>query len=354
MKPDWRKKRRLCLWAVLILSVMLPVKAWASDITYSFGTEPSITKTIRWSISSGADEYRYTSGSMDEFGYDQAAYAGSGSGASITVEENGNYTLYAKKDGKVYYVQIPITSIDRTPPQINITDIVSTSDRHVSVFYEIEDYFGVQEVRYKKGKASEAEYSSATVVHGGVIENLEDGTYTVFAMDLAGNVSVYTMAVASDYRETESSSYESTEWAKTDLWTEPAKTPPTTAPTETEPEEPPTSAPPETSPPTETSPPPETNPPPEESSRPTRPDHPGRETPGRVPEETPEASIIPTNPTVPTTAPPIERYPQTGTPQIVNILQAAAVAICGIMGIVLLVFARKRERGTGPGDDKEI
>lgn len=286
----------LCLAVFLSLTLQVTA-AYASEITYEFETEPSVKKTVRWSLEGGADEYRYLSGGGDEADYGQAKGAGGGREASAAITENGTYTLYAKKGKDIYYVQIPVTTVDHTPPQINITDIVSTADNLVSVYYDIEDYFGVLEVRYIKGQASKSDYSSATIVHGCVIADIPNGTYTVFAKDVAGNLSLYTMTVQSDYSESQSSSeyqseesaYESTEWAKTDLWTEPRPTQPTT-PAETEP--PPTETPPETTTPAET----ET--PPAHTSPPDNPDHPGVEIP-KEPEGGPPPQTIPVNPTVP-------------------------------------------------------
>lgn len=352
-KPNIKKP---IIWMALLFSVLWRGTAYADDITYSFETEPSMTKTIRWSLEGGADEYRFISGSSDEGGYGEADRAGSGGAASVTVKDNGNYTLYARKGEEIYYVQVPITTVDRTPPQINITNIESTSEKHVSVFYEIEDYYGVREVRFIAGQASESAYSTASVVHGGVIENLLDGVYTLFAKDLAGNISVYTMAVSSDYNKTESSSvyqsesstHESTEWAKTDLWVEPTKPAPTKGPEPTTSPEPTptpeTTYPEETVPssnPTEPEPTPTTNPPELETPEPV--------TEGNTPEEP-----IPTNPIVPSTAPPVERFPQTGSFPIVRLARAAAVAGLGVLGAAALLVGRIRRRKPGEkGPDEE-
>lgn len=344
-KNLYHKFTALCIAA--FLSLTLQVTAYAEEITYEFETEPSIKKTVRWSLEGGADEYRYLFGGGDEADYSQAKGAGGGREASATITENGTYTLYAKKGEVIYYVQIPVATVDHTPPQINITDIVSTSDNLVSVYYDIDDYFGVSEVRYIKGQASESEYSSASAVQGGVIADIPNGTYTVFAKDIAGNISVYTMAVQSDYSESQSSSeyqsetstYESTEWAKTDLWTEPRPTQPTT-PTETEP--------PPTEPTTETTSPPGTETPPDSTSPPDYPKHPREETP-KEPEGGPPPQTIPVNPTVPSVPPPIERFPQTGSIKTVRTAKQLLVISMAAIGLLLVLIGRRRTRGGKEG-----
>lgn len=348
-KSSYHRVTSICL--AVFVSLILPLTAFADEITFDFETKPSVKKTVRWSLEGGADEYRFLAGGGNEEDYSQAKKAGGGREASATITENGNYTLYAKKGEDIYYVQIPVTTVDHTPPQINITDIVSTADNLVSVYYDIEDYYGVEEVRYMKGQASKSDYASASVVHGGVIADISNGTYTVFAKDLAGNISVYTMTVKSDYSEsqssseyqTESSAHESTEWAKTDLWVEPRPTQPTT-PAETEP--PPTESTPETTSPAETEPPPETTAPPD------RPENPGKETPTE-PEGGPPPQTIPVNPTVPSVPPPVERFPQTGSLKTERMANAVFLSGIAAIGTVLILIGRRRKTHSGEEEGKD-
>lgn len=337
----------------LLFTVLSATMAYAGEISVDFPKEPTVTKTVKWGVSGGAEEYRYLPGAHGEEGFAEAESAGGGSQASITVDENGSYTLYAKTGDKIYYIQIPITTIDHNPPTIRITDIISTSDLRISVFYEIDDYYGVKEVRYRSGNVPESGFSSAKPVSGGVIEGLTEGTYTLYAQDLAGNITTYSMAVTSDYSETQWSSeyetsyetHESTEWDKSDLWVEPSATRPTEPPPET--------MPPETTPPEsqETTTEEETT---DKESRPheppTRPEPPGY----REPSVPPGTSPVPTNPVVPPANPPIERFPQTGSMASERLMKTGAVLGLCILGGGLLLYGRYRGmKGLGKEDDEK-
>lgn len=336
------KKKKLAAALVgAIFTLVSTLVSFAGEVTYSFPAEPAVTKTIRFQLEGGAEEYRFRKGAAGEDGFSGAKKAGSGSGAEITVEENGVYTLYAKQDENIYYVQVPVTTVDHTPPTIRVTDIISTDEKRVSVYYEVDDYYGVEEVRYIRGNVPASGYSQATVTSGGVIEDLQEGTYTLFARDLAGNITVYAMAVTCDYSETEQSSqyeskseaYESTEWAKSDLWVEPSTTivpetpssePPTTEPDSTTPEEPVTY--------------------PEKTT--------GWE-PETEPEETFPPEPVPTNPTEPPSKPPVERYPQTGSLLTGRLCRAFAITFLFIAGCSLLILGRSIHMHEKGGEGEE-
>lgn len=294
--------------------------AYGGEITVDYPKEPTITKTVRWSLVGGADEYRFLAGGHGEDDFAQAEAAGSGEQASAMVDESGTYTLYARKEENIYFVQIPITTIDHTPPTIRITDILSTSEKHISVYYEIDDYYGVNEVRYKNGKVPESDFPSAAIATGGVIEGLTEGTYTLFAKDLAGNITTYSMAVTNDYTESQWSTeyeshhevHESTEWAKSDLWVEPSSEPVTMEKHETP------------------------------APEPTQ-----EETGTHVPAS---SEHIPTNPVMPAQTPPIERYPQTGSTMAQRLLRAGIIFLLFMVGMTFLLLGRKRG---GKGEDEE-
>lgn len=339
----WNRREWLAPLLGLAFAIIPTLVSFAGEVTYSFPAEPAITKTIRFQLEGGADEYRFRKGAFGEEGFSGAKAAGNGSEAEITVEENGIYTLYACQEGSIYFVQVPVTMIDHTPPTIRITDIISTDEKRVSVYYEIDDYYGVDEVRYIAGNVPASGYDRAAITKGGVIEGLEEGTYTLFARDLAGNITAYAMAVTCDYSESQQSSqyeskseaYESTEWAKTDLWVEPSATEPPPSVTEPEPS------------------PPVTEPEiPRESVT-----YPDRE-PGTEPEGPPSIpGTVPTNPTVPPSGPPVERYPQTGSLLRDRALRTIAVTTLFAAGFGLLLLARvihmRDKRGGGKTHHEE-
>lgn len=314
--PRIYAKYLILIFLTIVFCLKYPTMAYAEEITVDYPKEPTITKTIRWSLSGGADEYRFLIGAYAEDGFDQADGAGSGGQASIVVDENGTYTLYARKGERVLYVQIPVTTIDHTPPTIRITDIVSSSSGHISVYYEIDDYYGVSEVRYRSGNMPESGFSAASVVTGDVIAGLTEGDYTLYAKDLAGNITTYAMAVASDYTESEWSTeyetryeaYASTEWAKSNLWVDTSYEDETTAPGSTE----------------------------EETSR-------------NVPAPSEEAPDIPINPVVP----PVERYPQTGSTPVERFIRAGSIYLLFIVGIALLLISRDAKHTRKEENEKD-
>lgn len=356
------KKKKLAAALVgAIFTLVSTLVSFAGEVTYSFPSEPTVTKTIRFQLEGGAEEYRFRKGAAGEDGFSGAKKAGSGSGAEITVEENGVYTLYAKQDENIYYVQVPVTTVDHTPPTIRVTDIISTDEKRVSVYYEVDDYYGVEEVRYIRGNVPASGYSQATVTSGGVIEDLQEGTYTLFARDLAGNITVYAMAVTCDYSETEQSSqyeskseaYESTEWAKSDLWVEPS----TTIVPETPSSELPTTAP-ETTSPHVTEPDPTTPHVTEtDSTTPEEPvTYPEKTTgwePETEPEETSPPELVPTNPTEPPSKPPVERYPQTGSLLAGRLFRAFIITFLFIAGCGLLILGRTVQMHEKGGEGEE-
>lgn len=320
--PRIHAKYLVLIFLTVVFCLKHPTMVYAEEIIVDYPKEPTITKTIRWSLSGGADEYRFLTGAYAEDDFDQANGAGSGGQVSIVVDENGTYTLYARKGERVFYVQIPVTTIDHTPPTIRITDIVSTPSGHISVYYEIDDYYGVSEVRYLSGNMSESGFSAASIVTGGVIAGLTEGDYTLYAKDTAGNITTYAMAVASDYTESEWSTeyetryeaYASTEWAKSNLWVDTSYEDETTAPESTE----------------------------EEISR-------------NVPAPSEEAPDIPINPIVAPEVPPVERYPQTGSTPVERFIRAGSIYLLFIAGIALLLISRdakntrKEENEKDPG-----
>lgn len=332
----WKQRK----WVIALMGaafvLISTLVSFGGEVTYSFPSEPAVTKTIRFQLEGGAEEYRFRKGASGEDGFSGAKEAGSGSETEITVEENGVYTLYAKQGGNIYYVQVPVTTVDYTPPTIRVTDIISTDEKRVSIYYEVDDYYGVDEVRYIKGNVSASGYGQAIITSGGVIANLQEGTYTLFARDLAGNITAYAMAVTCDYSETEQSSqyesksevYESTEWAKSDLWVEPS-----TAVVPNPPPEPSTTA-------AETEPPPDV----------IEPESTTVGEPGPEPEETSHPEPVPTNPTEPPSKPPVDRYPQTGSLLVQRLFRAFAITFFFIMGCGLLILERRHGKG---GEEKE-
>lgn len=167
----------------------------------SYDGEPDVEKTVTWELDGlTADEFRYLPGthSSDEFG--SARSAGSGTSGSITVTENGNYTVFARIGTFILARTVTVTCIDRNAPDIYIGCISGNSDGTVNIQYTVKDYYdGEAEVRILGGSHGSGEFENARAVSGGTIEGLAPGKYTLFAKDSAGNCSTYTLTAGEEH-----------------------------------------------------------------------------------------------------------------------------------------------------------
>lgn len=189
--------------AFLFAAALFSVQAYAG-MSVSCSEEVSTEKTIRWWSDDENAELRYMKGSGKESDFNNAAVAGSGS-ASISVEDNGNYTVFAKAGDTVYCDIVTVTNIDRGAPDIVVTNMDVNTDGTVNVYYEASDYFSSCETRYSAGSLSASAWNAAQPMSGGVIKGLKSGTYTLFAKDEAGNVGIYILEAAGSRGESSSS-----------------------------------------------------------------------------------------------------------------------------------------------------
>ena len=198
--------------AALFFSLLIAMTGFAG-IEYDMDESPSVSRTIKWSSTDGDSEYRYVSGVASADAFDSAASAGSGGSASITVTDNGVYTLFAKTDDIVQVMTVPVTTIDKNGPDITLTDVKRNSDGTVDVYYEASDYFGVAETRIAFGSQPASAFSSAVSISGGVISGLQPGNYTIFAKDTAGNITTYPLIIAASAETWSTESVERSEWS---------------------------------------------------------------------------------------------------------------------------------------------
>lgn len=167
----------------------------------SYDGEPDVEKTVTWSLDGlTADEFRYLPGthSSDDFG--SARPAGSGTSGSMTVTENGNYTVFAKVGTFILARTVTVSCIDRNAPDIYIGCISGNDDGTVNIQYTVRDYYdGEAEVRILEGGHGSGDFGSARLVSGGTISGLAPGEYTLFAKDSAGNCSTYTLTAGEEH-----------------------------------------------------------------------------------------------------------------------------------------------------------
>ena len=207
-------KHLAALAAAGVIAAASAVTAFAG-VTYSMSASPSKTKTISWRMDGGGEaEYRYKEGADDEGGFYSAYSLGTASNASVEVDGNGEYTMYARTaDGDIMYSVIPVTSIDDAAPVIKLLDIEKNPDGTYNVTYSATDAFDVADTRMIGGSVGTDYFDAAAPIGGGVLKNLSPGEYTIFAKDTAGNISIHPFSLDGSEWSTEWSESTSTEWA---------------------------------------------------------------------------------------------------------------------------------------------
>ena len=193
-----------------IFSLLMAFNSFAG-VVVSNQDVATTSKTVTWTADDPNAEMRWAAGSLSSGDFDTATPAGNGS-ASVQIEENGNYTFFSKSGEAIAADVVSITNIDRTSPDITVTNLVVNTNGTMDVYYSASDYFSSCDTRYKKGQCSASDWGSATPMSGGVISNLPNGTYTLFAKDSAGNVGTYLLQTDSQSKEGETAN--STEWEK--------------------------------------------------------------------------------------------------------------------------------------------
>ena len=212
-----RMKQKSLVLLATIAMVLLSHSVWASTISYHMGMSVEHNKTISWDLEGeDASEFRYIEGAYDVSAYDSATPVGSGSKAQITVDSNGEYTVFAEaQDGTRLCVVVPVTTIDNTAPDINLTTIEKDADGSTyTVHYTASDGFSVADTRMILGAHTRESFDSATPIGGGVLTGLTPGDYTIFAKDEAGNIASYPFSLEATESSQEWSSVSSEQWSE--------------------------------------------------------------------------------------------------------------------------------------------
>ena len=118
----------------------------------------------------------------------------------IKVTQKGT-VIYARgqDDAEVWSEQAMkvITNIDEEPPVIKVTADLETAKQKVGIKVEVTDDTKVETVKYAKGIQKESYFttSGTGIQNNSVFYITENGYYTIYAQDGAGNTSTYTIEV---------------------------------------------------------------------------------------------------------------------------------------------------------------
>jgi len=113
---------------------------------------------------------------------------------NTTITENGSYYVFVKNaDGKMAQKEIKIQNIDKEAPSITLTQTPNTGKIQVAIK---EEASGVSIRKYAKGEQNVAYFKDrGTSFTGTQVEVTENGVYTIYVQDKAGNASVKTIQV---------------------------------------------------------------------------------------------------------------------------------------------------------------
>ncbi|WP_066297997.1 Ig-like domain-containing protein [Bacillus sp. FJAT-29937] len=142
-------------------------------------------------------EKKWAKGNQNE-----AYFATSGTditGDSFIVSENGTYTVFAKDSaGNISLKTINISNIDMDAPVIVLTPSkIDPVNTEIDVNVEVTDYTTVVERKWAKGTQSISFFATGgTSIEGDSFIVNENGTYTVYAKDSAGNESLQTIEIS--------------------------------------------------------------------------------------------------------------------------------------------------------------
>ncbi|WP_231734930.1 hypothetical protein [Bacillus sp. FJAT-29937] len=120
------------------------------------------------------------------------------SGESFNVSENGTYTVFAKDSaGNISIKSIDIANIDMEAPVIVLTPSkVDPANTEIDVNVEVTDYTTVVERKWAAGNQSLSHFATGgNSLEGNSFVVSENGTFTVYAKDSAGNESVQTIEI---------------------------------------------------------------------------------------------------------------------------------------------------------------
>lgn len=169
---------------------LTPSKTAPTNVTISVATDAT--------DASGVSQVKWAKGNQP------VSYFTSGGGTIITdskfdVSENSIYTVYAKDTvGNETIKTITITNIDMEAPTITLTP-TKTAPTNVAIDVDVDvvDNNPIVEKKWAKGSQDVAFFETdGTDVVGDTFNVSENGTYTVFAKDSAGNTSMKTITVS--------------------------------------------------------------------------------------------------------------------------------------------------------------
>lgn len=107
--------------------------------------------------------------------------------SSVTVTENGTYTVRAESDrGKVTMSSITIDNIDNVAPDLTVSLASTEWGKSVPISISSSDKSGISKVEYKEPGSS----SLVTCTSNGTLNVTKNGVYTFRAVDTVGNISV--------------------------------------------------------------------------------------------------------------------------------------------------------------------
>lgn len=124
--------------------------------------------------------------------------------ASVTIEENGSYTFYAKDmAGNTRVKKLSIKNIDISKPEITIKkSTAKDTNKNITLNITVnEDGSGIHSVKYLSGIKETKDFkNSGTKLSldskgNGKITVKKNGSFTIFAKDAAGNASIKTVKV---------------------------------------------------------------------------------------------------------------------------------------------------------------
>ncbi len=119
-------------------------------------------------------------------------------GDSFVVNENGTYTVFARDSaGNVSLETIEVSNIDMEAPVIKATPSkVDPVNTEIDVDVEVTENVSVAEVKWAAGNRAAAFFKDGgTILEGESFVVSENGTYTIYARDTAGNESVHTVTI---------------------------------------------------------------------------------------------------------------------------------------------------------------
>lgn len=119
-------------------------------------------------------------------------------GDSFNVSENDVYTVFAKDSaGNVTLKSITVSNIDMDPPTITLTpSTIDATNAQIDVDVQVADKNTIVEMKWAEGNQPVSYFATdGTTLTGNSFIVSDNGMYTVYAKDSAGNESVQTLTV---------------------------------------------------------------------------------------------------------------------------------------------------------------